>query len=300
MKFIIAVVASFCLLAAVVSASAQGGAPASAKEPDKAQVAGPDLGPLMEAAGLDEHEKAVFQLLVRATDMDPIEALLMMMVADQGGGGTNDVTGLMLLAQMLRSTSARQPTALMADKDLLVVVEDGVVYRISLLDGSVKTIPYRQPKQAAALPAEVAPVLKAARERALQATCVSNMKSLCLAALLYAQDHDETLPTEAWPQQLEPYAKTRAIYRCPAAAGQDTGYAINDKLVGLNLGKIATPAETVLFFESDHAGDTPFGGVDALVEKPRHAGFTVVGFADGHVQAVPVEKARKLLARDVK
>jgi prepilin-type processing-associated H-X9-DG protein len=201
---------------------------------------------------------------------------------------------------MSRGANAKQPTALMADKDVLVVVEDGVVYRISVLDGSVKAIPYRQPKQPGVLPAELAPVLKEAREHAVLATCVSNMKQLCLAAMMYAQDQDEKLPTEGWPKQLEPYSKNPAIYRCPGAPDKEIGYAINEKVAGVKLGGLADPAETVLFFESDLAVDIPFGGIDALVEKPRHAGLVVVGFADGHVKAVPGEEARKLLARDVK
>src|SRR5437762_6179565 len=46
----------------------------------------------------------------------------------------------------------------------------------------------------AILAAILFPVFAQAREKARQATCISNLKQLALAYLMYAQDHDEVLP----------------------------------------------------------------------------------------------------------
>jgi prepilin-type N-terminal cleavage/methylation domain-containing protein/prepilin-type processing-associated H-X9-DG protein len=73
------------------------------------------------------------------------------------------------------------------------------------------------------------PVFAQARERARQAACLSNMKQLGTAALLYIQDYDGTFPAfiEAPPihggtelnmpydRQLIPYIKNDDIFRCP-------------------------------------------------------------------------------------
>jgi prepilin-type processing-associated H-X9-DG protein len=301
MKLTTILTALGCLtLTLVAPVAGQGALAAPPREPGKLQAAAADLDKLMDEMGVGDREKAVLRLLMQATDMDPAQALLVAMRAGQGGGGMENLIGMALFSQMLRSDSAKQPTALMADKNLLVVVENGVVYLISIVDGQVKAIPYRASKPSGPLPAELAPALKEAKEEALLAACVANVKQLCLATLMYAQDHDEKLPTEGWRKQLEPYSQNTAIYGCPGAADQGIGYAINETLVGVKLDAIAAPSETALFFESDHAADIPFGGADALVEKPRHAGLVVVGFADGHVQTMPVEKARKLLAQEVR
>ena len=46
----------------------------------------------------------------------------------------------------------------------------------------------------AILAAILFPVFAKAREKARQASCLSNVKQMCLALMQYAQDYDETLP----------------------------------------------------------------------------------------------------------
>jgi prepilin-type N-terminal cleavage/methylation domain-containing protein/prepilin-type processing-associated H-X9-DG protein len=66
------------------------------------------------------------------------------------------------------------------------------------------------------------PVFAQAKEKARQTTCLSNLKQLGLAALMYSQDYDETMPTVQtstlrWPQLLAPYIKSRGFVLCPSA-----------------------------------------------------------------------------------
>ncbi|HLV80298.1 MAG TPA: prepilin-type N-terminal cleavage/methylation domain-containing protein, partial [Chthonomonadaceae bacterium] len=84
----------------------------------------------------------------------------------------------------------------------------------------------------AVLAAILFPVFAQAREKARQTACLSNLKQVGLAALMYAQDYDETIvPTELggdisdanelyWGDLLQPYLKNWQLLVCPSAAGQ--------------------------------------------------------------------------------
>ncbi|MEN6402014.1 MAG: DUF1559 domain-containing protein [Armatimonadia bacterium] len=92
----------------------------------------------------------------------------------------------------------------------------------------------------AILAAILFPVFAKAREKARQSSCLSNLKQIGLGFMQYAQDYDETLPTDwtdptntwatrwSWRACLTPYIKNYQIFTCPsdnavyagAAAGQ--------------------------------------------------------------------------------
>ncbi len=70
----------------------------------------------------------------------------------------------------------------------------------------------------AILAAILFPVFARAREKARQSSCLSNVKQITLAGLMYIQDYDERFPYYArgsytvdpwifWPHQWEPYTK---------------------------------------------------------------------------------------------
>jgi prepilin-type N-terminal cleavage/methylation domain-containing protein/prepilin-type processing-associated H-X9-DG protein len=102
----------------------------------------------------------------------------------------------------------------------------------------------------AILAAILFPVFAAARERARQATCISNLKELTHAFLMYAQDYDETWVTPGKDRnsgdtndanyRVQPYVKNMAIFFCPSrtrtakraatplnAQGRFNGYGLN-------------------------------------------------------------------------
>jgi prepilin-type processing-associated H-X9-DG protein len=58
---------------------------------------------------------------------------------------------------------------------------------------------------------------------------------------------------------------------------------MNRALSGALLEEIATPESSVLFYETQRAGDNPSGGAGD-VASPRHMGGSCYGFADGHAQ----------------
>jgi hypothetical protein len=114
--------------------------------------------------------------------------------------------------------------------------------------------------------------------------CFSHLKQLGLAALMWAQDHDQVWPPAAnWGQELLPYLnRDEQVFRCPAAPELECGYAYNLEVAGKKPEDIARPAEVVLFHEST------IGRLDAADRgesqpKPgRHNGINNVVCADGH------------------
>lgn len=133
----------------------------------------------------------------------------------------------------------------------------------------------------AILAAILFPVFAKAREKARQASCLSNLKQMGLAALSYAQDYDEMFmygyypgtcawghahtPADgvhaaySWPSFLVPYVKNTQIFRCPSAtpticsagvggaSGTTSAYGINyDGVCGWAMGSMDKPAERMM------------------------------------------------------
>jgi len=129
----------------------------------------------------------------------------------------------------------------------------------------------------AILAAILFPVFAQAREKARQTACLSNLKQMGAALMMYAQDSDEALPfvsfadytqsatlAESWTRAMQPYLKNKPILRCPSddSARWDsdaddrfvTSYAFNAWLKADNpyptLGAIARPASVIALTES--------------------------------------------------
>jgi prepilin-type N-terminal cleavage/methylation domain-containing protein len=127
----------------------------------------------------------------------------------------------------------------------------------------------------AILAAILFPVFARAREAARKATCISNLKQIALAAIMYAQDYDEVLPiaapsgesatahpivpvtpqrtvaesealnmgpTDYWQlaDQLRPYIKSLDIFVCPTLSRRSDDYKIVSTVL------TSGPAEGVL------------------------------------------------------
>ncbi len=131
----------------------------------------------------------------------------------------------------------------------------------------------------AVLSAILFPVFAQAREKARSASCLSNTRQIGMAALMYANDYDETLflyqydsltywcgGRDAGGQKLDktrgliyPYIKSGEIQRCPSFTGGDnlggTGYGVNRRLMfkegyaphPATLAELHAPSETILF-----------------------------------------------------
>jgi prepilin-type N-terminal cleavage/methylation domain-containing protein/prepilin-type processing-associated H-X9-DG protein len=88
----------------------------------------------------------------------------------------------------------------------------------------------------AILAAILFPVFSRAREQARKAACLSNMKQIGTALMMYLQDWDEAFPYWYppcagvapglyWTEQLMPYIKNKDVFKCPSAPKERTEQA---------------------------------------------------------------------------
>lgn len=144
----------------------------------------------------------------------------------------------------------------------------------------------------AILAAILFPVFARARENARRSSCASNLKQILLASMQYTQDYDEKfcstaklLPDEtdfsgAWYTDLQPYARSVQIFRCPSdssttfayksellsGTGFPVGYAANfalGRLSGnaISIAAVASPSTLVYFSDAGMRVDGPNGTV---------------------------------------
>ena len=172
----------------------------------------------------------------------------------------------------------------------------------------------------AILAAILFPVFAKAREKARQASCLSNAKQLALACLQYSQDYDECLPMarhqsnatnawQGWDVLVMPYVKNTQVFKCPsdgraapAAPAFLTSYgctcdaatnAMGPNNTATPIGKIYYPAELLLFLDGLAAAyNHRPAGVGApctcadtnTVLTFRHNEGSNIAFVDGHAK----------------
>lgn len=176
------------------------------------------------------------------------------------------------------------------------------------------------------------PVFAQAREKARQASCLSNVKQIGTAALIYAQDYDDTLspwqldtltywvggrdapgqPLDKMRGLIWPYIKSGDIHNCPSYVGGQhlggTGYGMNSLASAAPLADLAQPADTLLFADAGVPGFPKPGEIgETIVISPpirwvplpemdfRHQGFALVAWADGHAKSVKREAFLRVL-----
>ncbi len=176
----------------------------------------------------------------------------------------------------------------------------------------------------AILAAILFPVFARARERARQTSCLSNVRQIGTALMMYVQDYDEVMPIYllssgrsetdlpdighdyiAWQDLLHPYVMNWDIYRCPSGGGyRGTPRAIHGAYGGnyafafshstqwiYSLGEFERPAETYAVVEAisyitryDPGIPASHGGYWGQVDS-RHNEQNNVLFLDGHVRS---------------
>jgi prepilin-type N-terminal cleavage/methylation domain-containing protein/prepilin-type processing-associated H-X9-DG protein len=146
----------------------------------------------------------------------------------------------------------------------------------------------------AILAAILFPVFARAREKARQSSCLSNVKQLTTAGLMYVQDYDEQFPYYAqgsysedpwifWPHQFQSYINNWQVMGCPSSpysGGSMTyhgthypvrpTYGVTNELwrtsSGFKLAMIKRPAEKFMIFDSNHPA---LGGVRAVLTASK-------------------------------
>lgn len=164
-------------------------------------------------------------------------------------------------------------------------------------------------------------IVSSLRRKARAVECAENLRQLGASALLYAADHEATLPATShqrstggvsWTKSLQDYAGGTLVFRCPADEDKSRvySYVINDFLTPNPAGaptldysrlpRLARPPATMLFGEasaanneSDHFHFADYQGqlipapaVAAEIAVERHAGAAHYVFADGHLESI--------------
>jgi len=165
----------------------------------------------------------------------------------------------------------------------------------------------------AILAAILFPVFARAREKARQASCLSNVKQLALATAMYVQDWDETLPvaigglpgmSRFWTtlELVEPYVRNQQLHFCPSdkqgsvdmsmypGLGRYSyvwnkaafAYMVPGMPAGrvVSLAEVPYPSETTVFFD----GHIVMMGGPVLLTHHRHNEGANVSFLDGHAK----------------
>ncbi len=116
----------------------------------------------------------------------------------------------------------------------------------------------------AILAAILFPVFARAREKARQSSCLSNVKQINTAILMYIQDYDERMPRShiggggsgwGYMYMILPYVKNAQVFDCPSQSvtvnppivyNECRSYSFNELLWGDMLAKVEAPATTVM------------------------------------------------------
>lgn len=131
------------------------------------------------------------------------------------------------------------------------------------------------------------PVYKSARIMSTKTACFSNVRSLALANLQYAELFDQRLPSaNGWMEKVAPYIKSgRGLetFHCPSLDRDLYGYAMNSKVADKTLTKFQHPQDTFLVFETAILGPNVSGDPTTVLVFPRHL-WPIVSYVDGHTR----------------
>ncbi len=161
----------------------------------------------------------------------------------------------------------------------------------------------------AILAAILFPVFARARAKAIQNNCLSNVKQLTLAELMYISDNDQKIAPvgwaniAAWPNLMLPYVKNQQIFYCGEskrnwgpANWTNVNYAQNTNLNNQAQNYIQQPAKVLLVLEADGTSGRGYSSGDLRYcycnnnianydyMTIRHNEGSNYGFADGHAK----------------
>ncbi|MGD9495818.1 MAG: H-X9-DG-CTERM domain-containing protein [Armatimonadota bacterium] len=240
-------------------------------------------------------DAATAMAIFAESGMDPAQMVLMMMMGEQGG---EQAMLPMLLMNSMRGRGGQAPA--MVERDgRLFIAEGGRLYVIDEETLQVVSSVEYAPQPAiedSPIWSLLGPMMAGARGKAQRSACISNLKQLGLAIMVYLQDHDNWLPDENWVEAVYPYIQNRSVFTCPSRPEQPVGYALNEALLPMDMGDLPQAAETVLAFETLEIGEAPVGGPGLVPPEGIHEGGINVLFADGHVKWMLPEATVDLLA----
>ncbi len=117
-----------------------------------------------------------------------------------------------------------------------------------------------------------------AKAKAQQTACLSNLKQIALALLMFDNDQGQLPEDDEWEQALMPYLGDlhKELLHCPSQPAE-TGYVFSSELAGKALKDMEHRDEVLLVWDAP-LPDSPTQG--------PHQGEFNVAYADGHAATV--------------
>jgi len=147
----------------------------------------------------------------------------------------------------------------------------------------------------AILAAIIFPVFAKAQAKAKQTHCLSNIRQLSTATLMFVQDNrGQLMDADTWASDLDEYVGNRKVFTCPLDTNGDgyVSYGLSGLLVGANgagvkQSNILNPSEVGLYADatSMRFPDAPvlnYGGQSGTDFVKRHS--LCISFMDGHAE----------------
>ena len=137
------------------------------------------------------------------------------------------------------------------------------------------------------------PALTKARDQAKTIVCKANLKQLSVGVVMYMEDNDGEFPTASeWGDLVADFmGSNKKMFSCPNGPEGIFGYAFNRNLDGLKRDQV--DPQTVMIFEADSVWNDAGGADLATFDRHGRPGCNI-GFVDGHVEFVSVERIGEL------
>lgn len=122
--------------------------------------------------------------------------------------------------------------------------------------------------------------------------CMSNLRSIGAAMVLYAQENNDKIPeTGTWMDRYQTYVDSDVNFACPVQRRMDPrtyGYAMSSVLPGQNLSKIEEPEKKEAVFDSNRIERNAESDLTSLPDPGRHSNGrkNTVLFLDGRTDSI--------------
>ncbi|MDR3689613.1 MAG: DUF1559 domain-containing protein [Fimbriimonas sp.] len=134
------------------------------------------------------------------------------------------------------------------------------------------------------------PIWKSARPAAPRTVCLSNLKQLALAALMYSNDADDRFPpADRWMDVVESYRTHEDVsHDVEGVPLRGFGYAFRERLWSVDASELQNSNRLALIFDSDLTDRNAHSELWSIPQVGRHASsdgrVDNIAFADGHAR----------------